>query len=46
MIREIRAFPLLDGARGAAPCDIDGLAAALVALSHLPFRYPEIEPSI
>jgi hypothetical protein len=43
MIREIRAFPILDGARGQAKSDLDGLAEALVALSRLPFRYPEIE---
>jgi acyl-CoA synthetase (NDP forming) len=43
MIREIRAFPILDGARGRAKSDLDGLAEALVALSRLPFRYPEIE---
>jgi hypothetical protein len=42
MIREIRAFPMLDGARGRPRCDLDGLAAAIVALSRLPFRYPEI----
>ena len=43
MIREIRAFPILDGARGQARSDLDGLAAAIVALSRLPLRYPEIE---
>ena len=43
MIREIRAFPVLEGARGRPRCDLDGLAAAIAALSHLPFRYPEIE---
>ncbi len=32
MIREVKGFPLLDGARGAAPMDIDVLA---LALSHL-----------
>jgi acetyltransferase len=43
MIREIRAFPILDGARGQARCDLDALADALVTLSRLPFRYPEVE---
>jgi acyl-CoA synthetase (NDP forming) len=43
MIREIRAFPILDGARGQAKSDLDGLAEAIVALSRLPLRYPEIE---
>ncbi len=43
MIREIRAFPILDGARGQARCDLDALAEALVTLSWLPFRYPELD---
>jgi acetyltransferase len=42
MIREIRAFPVLDGARGRPRCDLDGLAAAIAALSCLPFRYPDV----
>jgi acetate---CoA ligase (ADP-forming) len=40
MIHEIRAFPLLAGARGRPACDIDALAATLAAFSELPFRYP------
>jgi acyl-CoA synthetase (NDP forming) len=35
MIREVRAFPLLDGARGRAKCDLDALAFALLAMSRL-----------
>lgn len=35
MIREVRAFPLLDGARGRARCDLGAIADALVALSRL-----------
>jgi acyl-CoA synthetase (NDP forming) len=35
MIREVRAFPLLDGARGRPRCDLDALADALLALSRL-----------
>jgi acyl-CoA synthetase (NDP forming) len=35
MIRGLRAFPLLDGARGRARCDLDALADALLALSRL-----------
>lgn len=42
MIREIRAFPILEGARGQAPCDLDALAEVLVKFSRLPYRYPEI----
>lgn len=34
MIREINAFPLLEGVRGAKPSDIDAIAKALVALSR------------
>lgn len=34
MIREIKGHALLQGARGAPPCDIDALADALVALSR------------
>ena len=34
MIGEIQGYALLQGARGAPPCDIDALADALVALSR------------
>jgi acetate---CoA ligase (ADP-forming) len=34
MIREIKGYALLQGARGAPPCDINALADALVALSR------------
>ena len=33
MMREVKGFPLLDGARGAAPSDVDALAEALSRLS-------------
>ncbi|MEI6547257.1 MAG: acetate--CoA ligase family protein [Burkholderiales bacterium] len=35
MIREVKAFALLDGARGRAPCDLEAIADALMALSQL-----------
>jgi acyl-CoA synthetase (NDP forming) len=35
MIREVKAFPLLAGARGRAHCDLDAIAQALLALSRL-----------
>ncbi len=34
MMRELQGFPLLDGARGRPPCDLDALATALSALSR------------
>jgi acyl-CoA synthetase (NDP forming) len=42
MIRSLRSFPILAGARGRQPCDLDALAGLLVTVSGLPFRYPEI----
>ncbi|WP_291379440.1 MULTISPECIES: acetate--CoA ligase family protein [Achromobacter] len=50
MIREIKGFPLLQGARGAPPCDVDALADALATLSRFAharagdFRSIEINP--
>ena len=41
MIRSIRAFPILAGARAAAMRS-DALADLLAQVSELPFRYPEI----
>jgi acyl-CoA synthetase (NDP forming) len=35
MIRQVKGFPLLAGARGRAPCDVDALADAVVRLSAL-----------
>jgi hypothetical protein len=35
MLRSLRAFPLLDGARGRAAVDQDAIVDALVRLSHL-----------
>jgi len=43
MIREIKAFPILEGARGQPTRDLNAVAKILVNFSRLPFRYPEIE---
>lgn len=43
MIRELKSFKLLAGARGEQPRDLDALANTLVNFSQLPFRYPEIK---
>ena len=42
MIAEIRAFPILKGIRGERPRDVDALADLLVAVSRLPFLYPDL----
>lgn len=42
MIRQIKSFPLLAGARGQQARDMDALADVLVRFSQLPFRYPDI----
>lgn len=38
MVRELRAFAVLDGARGRPPADLDGLADTLCALADLARR--------
>jgi len=38
MVRELRAFAILDGARGRAPVDLDSIADALCALSGFALR--------
>jgi len=35
MLRQLRGFPLLEGVRGQAPCDIDALCQAISKLSQL-----------
>ena len=42
MLRSLRAFPLLDGARGRSALDVDAAAAALSALSMVAAAHPEI----
>ena len=41
MIRELKAFPLLDGARGRKRADVEGLAQALVRLGAFADAYGE-----
>ena len=42
MIRRIKGFALLDGARGKPPVDLDALADAIVALSRFGAAHPEV----
>lgn len=42
MIREIRSFPLLQGARGESPSDLSALTEGLQRLSQLAVELPEI----
>ena len=42
MIREVRGFPILQGARGSAPVDLATLEDILLKLSRLSERRPEI----
>jgi len=43
MLRELRAAPLLAGARGAEPVDQDAIADVIEALSRMAQAHPEIE---
>ncbi|UCD94790.1 MAG: acetate--CoA ligase family protein [Candidatus Zixiibacteriota bacterium] len=43
MIRTIKGYPILEGARGAKPADIGKLAETLVRLSQLSSDFPEID---
>jgi len=42
MIEEIRSAPLLRGARGERPCDLEAIATSLLVLSQLVTDFPEI----
>ncbi|MEA2871340.1 MAG: hypothetical protein QOH67_1316 [Hyphomicrobiales bacterium] len=42
MISNIKGFPLLAGARGRPPADLDALADALVAMSRFGAAHPEV----
>lgn len=41
MLRELKAFPLLDGARGRAPADTAAVIQAIVALSQFAVRHAD-----
>ena len=43
MVHSIRTHKLLEGARGSQPIDDTSLAQAIVAVSELPFRYPQVK---
>lgn len=40
MLRELRTFPLLDGYRGATPCDVSAVEDVLLRLSRLADEHP------
>lgn len=42
MLEELRVWPLLVGFRGASPCDVAAVVDAIVAVSRLAERQPEI----
>jgi acetyl coenzyme A synthetase (ADP forming)-like protein len=42
MIRSLKTFPLLDGYRGAAPCDVAAVEDVLIAVSAMVQAHPEI----
>jgi acyl-CoA synthetase (NDP forming) len=42
MLRSLKVFPLLDGYRGAPPCDIGGLEDLLLRVGALVETHPEI----
>jgi len=43
MIREIRGYPVLEGARGGEPADIEALASILIAASKMAMEWQEIK---
>jgi acetyltransferase len=42
MVREIRSYKVLDGFRGAPPCDVDAIVDTLLRLSQMVCNHPEI----
>jgi acyl-CoA synthetase (NDP forming) len=43
MLREVKGFALLAGARGAPPADLDALVDGIMALERLSMERPDIE---
>ncbi|UCC43570.1 MAG: acetate--CoA ligase family protein, partial [Candidatus Zixiibacteriota bacterium] len=43
MVRSIKGYPILEGARGAQPADVDAVCEILVKLSQLGSDFPEID---
>lgn len=43
MVQEIRTFPLLKGARGERPVDMDAIVASILRLSALCSDFPEVQ---
>jgi acetyltransferase len=42
MVEEIRSAPLLHGARGETPCDLDAIVNCLLVVSQMVTEFPEI----
>ena len=42
MLRELRTFPLLDGYRGATPCDVQSVEQVLLRVSRLDQDHPRL----
>lgn len=42
MLRELRTFPLLDGYRGATPCDVESVEQVLLRVSRLAQDHPRL----
>ncbi len=42
MVRSLKTFPLLDGYRGAPPCDLDAIEDVLIRVSAMVQAHPEI----
>ena len=42
MVREIRSFPLLAGARGEQPADLDGIVECILRVSQMVTDFPQI----
>ncbi|MCD8078172.1 MAG: acetate--CoA ligase family protein, partial [Lachnospiraceae bacterium] len=43
MLHELKTWPLLAGARGQEPADVEGLAELIHRFSQLPFIYPQLK---